>query len=115
MKLEQVQQQVKKSLGRNFLMLCGVLVVLLFAAQFFTLTALGTRGVEVSRVRLQKEGLRLENEKIRAEIDKARTLDSIQEGLDTIFELRASRANPVEVTEKQLEDLSAVGQLNNEN
>lgn len=64
------------------------MMVFFVLAQFFVLVTVGTKGAEIGNIRSQMDELRTNNEYLRAEIDKAKTLGQIEQGLDSVYDLR---------------------------
>lgn len=102
-----MDNNIIKKISRNFAMICILLVVAIFSAQFIILATLGSRGTEVSRVRDEKEYFRLENERLRAEIDRSRTLEKIEPGVQQIY-TNANKVTPTEITKKNIEDIESL-------
>ena len=85
------QGNLIRKIQRHFLVIVVVLIGLIITSQFAILATLGTKGVEIGRIRAEKEQLRVENETIRSEIDEAKTLAQIEDGLYEVFDLVPSR------------------------
>ncbi len=95
----QTQSKIISSINRHLFLILGMLLMVFVVLQFLILATVGTKGAEITSIRIEKDTLRVENESLRAEIDKVKTLEQVEEKVNEVYDLE----------QKKVETLYSVG------
>ncbi|MCA9379165.1 hypothetical protein KC640_01940 [Candidatus Dojkabacteria bacterium] len=91
-----------KVMNRQLVFILALLLVAFVAAQFVVLATVGSKGAEITGIRLEMDDLRISNEYLRSEIDKAKTLAEIEPEISEVFDIYPTSVQKVVAPSAQI-------------